>query len=461
MKERIDHSNYEAWLLDRLEGRLDPAQERALTAFLALHPELDPAGDPLPSFIRPKAELLCEERASLKRHLPPQGLPTLTTLEDFLIARGEGDLDAAQEAALQVLLDQLPDGAQRARTFAALRIQAEHVRYSDHTTLLRSLPPTGLPTNDTVGDFLIAQHEGDLDAAQNAALEHLLTTDLSARHEQALIARTRIAAAPIVYPHKAALKRGAVVIPLFARNIVRWAAAASVAVLLSLGLWLLQGRGPATNEQQVAVTEDASDPGGAVTNGSAGPEVHPSTSEEPVATANTEDAQPMKAQDRLPSVKAVMLPTRAPELVAEHDVPQLPSAVIQDTMNVVQPTIPRGSGNTPLEPAYAQNSTPPSTPAAAPTTLSGATAIAAATPVETGAVTVPGLLARAFRRSVLEQPDADTAPLSGDDALAAVDVGLRAVAGDRAGLTTERVEGGAVRRFDLRLGSGLSIRGAR
>lgn len=461
MKERIDHSNYEAWLLDRSEGRLDPAQERALTAFLALHPELDPADDPLPSLVRTNAGLLHEERASLKRHLPPQGMPTLATLDDFLIARGEGDLDAAQEAALQVLLDQLPDGAQRARTFAALRIQAEHVRYSDHTALLRSLPPTGLPTKDTVGDFLIAQHEGDLDAAQSAALEHLLATDHSARRDQALIALSRIAAAPIVYPHKASLKRGAVVIPLFAHNTVRWAAAASVAVLLGLGLWLLQGRGPAMNDQQVAVTEEASDPGSAVTNGTAEPEVPPSTSEESLPTTNTEIAQPSKPQDRLPSVKAVMLPTRAPELVAEHDVPQLPSAVKQDTMNVVRPAVPQGSGNDPLEPAYAQTSAPPSMPATAPTTLSGATATAAATPAETEAVTVPGLLARAFRRSVLEQPDAGTAPLSGDDALAAVDVGLRAVAGDRAGLTTERVEGGPVRRFDLRLGSGLSIRGAR
>ena len=49
MKERIDHSNYEAWLLDRLEGNLTPAQEQELDAFLAAHPELDPGLDELPT----------------------------------------------------------------------------------------------------------------------------------------------------------------------------------------------------------------------------------------------------------------------------------------------------------------------------------------------------------------------------------------------------------------------------
>lgn len=461
MKERIDHSNYEAWLLDRLEGRLSDAQERALSAFLALHPELDPDGGELPSLARPSAGLLDEERASLKRHLPPQGLPTMATLDDFLIARGEGDLDPGQEAALQTLLDQLPDGAQRARTFAALRIQAEDIRYGERSGLLRSLPPTGLPTPATMGDFLIAQLEGDLDAAQHAALEQLLATDADVRREQALIARTRIAAAPIVHPHKAALKRGAVVIPLFARTSVRWAAAASVAVLLGLGLWSLQGRGPAMNEQQVAVTKDASDPGSTVTNGTAGPEAQPAKTEAPAAATSTDGAQPKGPLGPLPRTKEVLRPGPGEELMAENDVPKPAVEVTQEPMRESVPTPPHEMDLEPQEPTFAYVEAPDSAPVQMPSLTEGPVATAATTSAATDGVTVPGLLARAFRRSVLEQPDAGTDPLSGDDALAAVDVGLRAVAGDRAGLSTERAEDGAVRRFDLRLGSGLSIRGAR
>ena len=38
---KLDRTTYEAWLLDRIEGNLTPAQERELDAFLAAHPDLD------------------------------------------------------------------------------------------------------------------------------------------------------------------------------------------------------------------------------------------------------------------------------------------------------------------------------------------------------------------------------------------------------------------------------------
>ena len=48
MNRRIDHTNYEAWLLDRQEGDLTPEQEKELDLFLILHPELAPMDDALP-----------------------------------------------------------------------------------------------------------------------------------------------------------------------------------------------------------------------------------------------------------------------------------------------------------------------------------------------------------------------------------------------------------------------------
>ena len=40
MSERIGPHNYEAWLLDQLEGQLTAEQERELEAFLIAHPQL-------------------------------------------------------------------------------------------------------------------------------------------------------------------------------------------------------------------------------------------------------------------------------------------------------------------------------------------------------------------------------------------------------------------------------------
>ena len=40
MSTHIDHTNYEAYLLDRMEGVLTPAQERELDTFLVMNPHI-------------------------------------------------------------------------------------------------------------------------------------------------------------------------------------------------------------------------------------------------------------------------------------------------------------------------------------------------------------------------------------------------------------------------------------
>lgn len=89
MNERIDHTNYEAWLLDRLEGNLSAERERALDAFLLQHPELASALDELPTVGGIEAHLSKLDKESLKRTLPPTGLVAQATLDDHLIARLE------------------------------------------------------------------------------------------------------------------------------------------------------------------------------------------------------------------------------------------------------------------------------------------------------------------------------------------------------------------------------------
>lgn len=41
MRGKINIANYEAWLLDQLEGRLSAEEEQELLNFLILHPELE------------------------------------------------------------------------------------------------------------------------------------------------------------------------------------------------------------------------------------------------------------------------------------------------------------------------------------------------------------------------------------------------------------------------------------
>jgi hypothetical protein len=61
----------------------------------------------------------------------------------------------------------------------------------------------------------------------------------------------------------------------------------------------------------------------------------------------------------------------------------------------------------------------------------------------------------------LDQEAPNARPLDGDDALAAVDRGLRTVGGEHAGIDVARKADGALRSFKLRLGSNLSISASR
>lgn len=85
----------------------------------------------------------------------------------------------------------------------------------------------------------------------------------------------------------------------------------------------------------------------------------------------------------------------------------------------------------------------------------------ATTPSSATPKTVGQLFAATVRERVLEQPKPGTSPLDGDDAVAMVDRGLKAVAGERTGLAVEREGDGGVRGFNLRLGRNLAISASR
>jgi hypothetical protein len=70
-------------------------------------------------------------------------------------------------------------------------------------------------------------------------------------------------------------------------------------------------------------------------------------------------------------------------------------------------------------------------------------------------------LAGVLRKRILDTDTEDARPLDADDAVAAVDKGLRVVAGTSAGLAMDREADGRVNRFDLRLGRNLAIRAGR
>lgn len=453
MNHAPDHSNYEAWLLDRLEGNLTPAQERALDAFLALHPELAPPGDELPAVSAITAALSGPDKEELKRTLPPTGMPA-APIDDFLIAHLEGDLTPGQEAALRTWLATHPEDARAARVYAATRSSVEHIPYGAAEELKQDLPPTGAITAFNMDDFLVARLEGDLDPAQEAALAKLMASDSTARRAWQLMQLTRTSKAAIVFPDKEGLKKGGRVIAMGGARrtwITPLRLAASVALLLAIGtLWLLRGT---ENTPQVAHTPDAPR-----TQQQKPQEEHTPVTATPNAPAEhvapTLPPAPSQGQQPAPRSEGIATPlpthhTPAPQRTAPvAPAPETPAEQLAQQ----QPATPRSPHNGPA-PAPEADPGPTANPAAEQTPLLAAT-------TEQGS-SLGQVIAQEVRTRVLDNAATESGPLGGNDALAAVDKGLRVISGDRAGLDVERNAKGGLKNFELRLGRNLAITASR
>lgn len=433
MKQRIDHSNYEAWLLDRLEGNLTPAQEQELDAFLAAHPELDPGMDALPTLDQLDAALSRSDKDALKRALPPTGQPSLENVDDFLVARLEGDLNAEQLHALRHFLLEHPELLRSAHLYDLVKLVPEAMAFAAKQELERQLPPVGLPDRFTLDDFLVAELEGDLTTEQRKALAAYVATRPEAGHARELMQRTRIAAEAVVYAEKGSLKRGGRVIAL-STWAVRFAAAASVAVLLGMGIWFL-GRSEAP-EQQLATVPEASTNTSTKNPKEVPVEAASSTPESAANSGNPGSAVPVVEQRT-----GTPAPTTAPIPRMGREEPVQLAAV--------RGTVPgQGSEERPaLRTVAVENAT--WLPADEPVAVASS---ASATPV---ASTLGGALAAVVRERVLEQPAGNTGPLGQDDAIAAVDRGLKVIGGEQAGLSVDRTE--RTRTFNIRLGRHLSV----
>jgi len=94
----INRNNYEAYLLDLMEGKLSLSDQQKVRDFLMLNPDCSPSLlGPDPWILEPE-EVLYLGREKLKKELPDADTGVSESNFDlFSIARMEGDLTASQE----------------------------------------------------------------------------------------------------------------------------------------------------------------------------------------------------------------------------------------------------------------------------------------------------------------------------------------------------------------------------
>ncbi|MGV9011968.1 MAG: hypothetical protein ACOH13_05185 [Flavobacteriales bacterium] len=457
----LDRDTYEAWLLDRLEGRLSVVQETLLDAFLAANPDLPIGLDSLPAVDGEGVEFPLKDL--LRKAYPPTGAPDAARLDDFLVARLEKDLGPGQNSRLERYLYEHPEAGRQAALMALAKLPADAVPFTEKETLERHFPPKGMPDTHRLTDFLIAAIEGDLSADQHRALDLFVAEDAHARREQMLVAATRTVPAPVVFTGKEQLKKRNV------RVVVLWsrlAAAASIALLLGMGWWVLrenpeQRQDVASIEKPISkqtATEDPEVHHTGVTNAAGTGTAEATTGKTPVAIPNgASSTQPGKDPG---TKKPTPLPRPLPNVVqptapALAQLPVAPSAIPSRKPELQKvPNVPQASSP---ELAQKPESPKPGTPATA-TAIPAENEVLAFADTRGTSQSLGTFVANTVRGEVLETPQRK-ALLDGSDAMALANKAVGALTGGQGGVKVEN--SGGSERFQLRLGRNLSISASR
>jgi hypothetical protein len=293
-------------------------------------------------------------------------------------------------------------------------------------------------------DFLVARLEGDLQPAQEAALAGIIARDEGAAANWQLMQLAKVVPSTVVYPEKDGLKKGGRVIALGAAR-ASWAVhlrvAATVAVLLGMGTWVLvreprQAHMVAVDGTQAPVVVESVEgsttaEAGHGTTTATSPGLADASATDRVRQGAAQAAGHAVEPSASPAVVGGDRASTGPELLAARPI-TLPLAVPQRArpLDTELPAMPTLAAPPEEEMLLAE----------APTGISLGT-----------------FLTNTFRKRVLDAPAEDDKPLGADDAVAAVDKGLRSLGGSKAGLVVERHKDGSLRGFDLRLGRNLSI----
>jgi hypothetical protein len=127
MKGKITRSNYEAWLLDRLEGSLSVSELDALQRFLILHPELDSQDSDLNSFVLPDCNEGLSPEISLKKECDAD--------TDLILNYIEGQLPTLEKIEFESRLEQEQSLQLQLVLFRATQLKPELQTIDKHTLL--------------------------------------------------------------------------------------------------------------------------------------------------------------------------------------------------------------------------------------------------------------------------------------------------------------------------------------
>ena len=213
--------NYESYLLDYFESRLNPEQITQLRNFLLLHPELEiNLDEDLP--VLEKDNNVFEDKSGLKHFVEFE--------DERLISYLEGLMSPLEEKRFEDLLSRNERLSHQLLEFRKTILPKETMVPDFKSVLFKS--EQDLELNQPALLYI----EGELTKAEEEEFLRRTSTEPELKKELGLLIKTKLQPdLSIVFEAKQSLKKEALLLPLFGRPLYRFAAAA-ILILLGIGL---------------------------------------------------------------------------------------------------------------------------------------------------------------------------------------------------------------------------------
>jgi hypothetical protein len=140
----INRNNYEAFLLDLMEGNLSPEDQQRLMEFLRMNPDCALPSENFDSWVLEKESLTFSAKEDLKKELPrSETLLSDANFDLFSIARLEGDLTPEQVKSHEAALENNQQKRDEWQEWQQTKLQASQLEYEGKEQLKKRRGPKG------------------------------------------------------------------------------------------------------------------------------------------------------------------------------------------------------------------------------------------------------------------------------------------------------------------------------
>lgn len=222
--EKINKHNYEVFFIDYFDGNLSPAQTEELYQFLNENPDLKEEFENFEEIPVNISDVVFPNKENLKKK--SSEIINESNYQEFCIAYNEGDLNEKEEKALLKYVDANNLQAELA-LFQKAKLSAETEEFFEKDGLKKLLIDNTIELNETtIDEYIIANHEGDLDLQQQLELKEFIERNKKFASINNEYKKVFLDPGKVSFENKSSLKKFSLV--TFSRKVIPYASAAAV-----------------------------------------------------------------------------------------------------------------------------------------------------------------------------------------------------------------------------------------